>query len=192
MRVTPIPHGLDLLKSDLVRSPGIHASDIYGGLFKELEPERYAYTDAPNPVLLALGTAWEIHLEKLLLANGIGVERPGEFLSPEGIAYSPDLLFYGTETRLGEIKLTSMSAKDMPTQVSKSLPPKLDKYLCQILLYAYWLGLTNAWLCILFLHKPYDPDLRVFDLTFTAEELQRNHRMCMNYYAKMLAEGWTR
>ncbi len=41
--VTPIAHGLDLLKSDLIRSPGVHASDIFGDLFKKLEPKRYDY-----------------------------------------------------------------------------------------------------------------------------------------------------
>lgn len=131
MIVTPVPHGLDLLKSELVRSPGLHASQIYGELFQALEPERFKGTiDTVNPVLLALGTAWEAHLEKLLLLNGIHAERPEEFVSPEGIAFSPDLIIFNGVTRLGEIKYTSMSARDMPIAICHTLPPKLDKYLC--------------------------------------------------------------
>lgn len=182
LKVTPLlNHGLDLLKSDLVRSPGLHASDIYGGLFKWLEPKRYDRDDPLNPVLLALGTAWEAHLEKLLYANGVKAVRPGEFMSPEGIAYSPDLLIFNRVTRLGEIKLTSMSAEDMPTEPTNYLPKKLDKYDCQMKLYAHWLELTDGWLAVLFLHEPWNPQLRVFELQWTPQELQENYMMCMNY-----------
>lgn len=170
-----------MLASDLVRSPGLHASDIYSALYAELEPKRFKYDSPPNPLLLAMGTAWEAHLEKLLARNGVTVERPSEFMSPEGIAYSPDLLFYNGITRLGEIKLTSMSAKDMPTEECNNLPPKLDKYLTQMMLYAYWLGLTDGWLAILFLYRPFDPDLRVFNISWTARELKDNHSMLMSF-----------
>src|SRR5690242_4306817 len=106
MIVTPDTKPFDFLKSDLVRSPGLHASDIYGDLFKYLEPNSYDKGGDMNPLLLALGTAWELHFEYLLRANGIDAQRPGEFLSPEGIAYSPDLLIFNGVTRVGEIKLT--------------------------------------------------------------------------------------
>jgi hypothetical protein len=182
--ITPLAGhgGLDFLKSDLVRSPGIHASSIYGDLFKKLYPKRYDYGDKPpNPLLLALGTAWEAHLEKILLLNGVKAERPTEFMSPEGIAYSPDLLIFNGVTRLGEIKLTSMSAADMPTEVCNALPSKLDKFQTQMMLYAYWLGLRHGWLAILFLHQPWNPDFRVFDIEWTERELQENYQMCMNH-----------
>ncbi len=179
MIVTPVPHGLDLLKSPLVRSPGLHASDIYSDLYKELDPKRYDYQTEPNPLLLALGTAWEKHLEYLLEANGVVVERPAEFMSPEGIAYSPDLIFFNGVIRIGEIKYTSMSADDMPTEVTNNLPPKLDKFNCQLMLYAFWLGLSDGWLAILFNHKPWAPDLRVFDLKWTEREKADNHAMLM-------------
>jgi len=180
MIVTPIPVTIDLLKSDLVRSPGLHASDIYGPLFAELD-KRYAYDGPPNPLLLALGTAWEKHFEYLLIANGIKVERPEEFMSPEGIAYSPDLIIWNGIARLGEIKYTSMSAKDFPTEVSNGFPPKADKWTCQMMLYAHWLGIDVGWLAAIFNAKPWDPDLRLFDITWTQRELTDNHTMCMNY-----------
>ncbi len=186
MIITPIPHSLDLLKSDLVRSPGLHASTIFGDLYKELDPKRYDYGDEPaNPLLLALGTAWEKHLEYLLEANGVVVERPTEFMSPEGIAYSPDLIFFNGVTRVGEIKYTSMSAKDMPTEPTNNLPPKLDKYLHQMGLYAYWLGVSNGWLAILFNHQPWMPELRVFDIHWTERELRDYHTMTINHAKHM-------
>jgi hypothetical protein len=180
--VTPVEHGLDLLKSDLVRSPGLHASDIFGPLFAELEPKRYDYSGKPsNPLLMALGTAWEKQLEYLLEKNDVKAVRPDEFMSPEGVAYSPDLLVFNGVTRLGEIKYTSQSAKDYPTEPSNHLPPKADKYNCQMMLYAHWLGLTDGWLAIVFNHKPWAPELRVFELTWTDRELLDNHTMLMNY-----------
>lgn len=187
MIVTPVELDIDLLASDLVRSPGVHASDIYGDLYKHLDPKRYDYGDGPpNAVLMALGTAWEKHLEYLLTKNGlVHVERPEEFMSPEGIAYSPDLIFFNGVTRLGEIKYTSMSADDMPTEPTNVLPSKLDKYLTQMKLYAFWLGLHDGWLCILFNHKPWAPEIRVFDLEWNDRELEENHAMLMNHARHM-------
>lgn len=181
MIVTPVPHGLDLLCSDLVRSPGIHASDIYNSLYAGLDPKRYRYDGPPNPLLLALGTAWEVALERLLIANGVKAERPGEIMSPEGIAYSPDLIIFNEVPRLGEIKLTSMSAKDMPIEPTTGLPNKIDKWLCQMMLYAHWLGLQDGWLAVLFLHQPWNPDLRVFELQWTERELRENHQMIIRH-----------
>src|SRR5262245_48994017 len=110
MIATPDPKELDFLVSDLERSPGIHASDIYGDLFEFLDPKRYKFEGPPNPLLLALGTAWEKHLEYLLERNGINAYRPGEVMSLDGIPFSPDLIIFNGHTRVGEIKLTSMSA----------------------------------------------------------------------------------
>lgn len=181
MIVTPTSQDLDFLASDLQRSPGVHASDIYGDLFAFLDPKRYDHEGNPNPVLMALGTAWEKHLEYLLEKNGVKALRPGELMSPEGLAYSPDLIIFNGVTRCGEIKLTSMSSKDMPEEETDTLPPKLDKYLCQLKLYCYWLELLHGWLGMVFNYRPFDPDFRAYNLTFTPRELQENHQMCMNH-----------
>lgn len=138
MIVTPVlDHGIDFLASDLVRSPGLHASEVYGDLFKQLEPKRYDIRDKVtgepldwNPVLLAIGTAWEKHFEYLLAKAGIVVERPDEFMSEDGIAFSPDLIQFNGVTRIWEIKYTSMSTKDLPVVETNCLPPKFDKYDC--------------------------------------------------------------
>jgi len=185
MLVTPVlDHGIDFLASDLVRSPGLHASDIYGDLYKHLEPKRYDFGDEPpNPVLMALGTAWENHFEYLLKKAGYNIERPGEFFSPPplSIAFSPDLLQYNGVTKLWEIKLTSMSAKDMPTEPGDSLPPKFGKYLTQMKLYARWLGLYDGVLAVVMLHQPWNPQFRMFQLRWNDRELIENERMCMNH-----------
>ncbi len=186
MIVKPITlPNFDWLKSDLIRSPGVHASDIYGDLFRKLEPKRYDYPDDGNPLLMVLGTAWERHFEYLLGLNGVAVERPAEFMSPEGIAYSPDLIIFNGITRLGEVKYTSMSANDMPTEVTNNLPGKLAKYETQIKLYLYWLGLCDAWLAILFNHQPWNPQFRMYDLHYEDIELRENHAMCMHHWASM-------
>lgn len=191
MVVTPITdHGIDFLASDLVRSGGLHASDIYGDLYKHLEPKRYDIrnkeTGDPaelNPVLMAIGTAWEKHFEFLLEKAGYKIERPGEFFSPppESIAFSPDLLQFNGVTRLWEIKYTSMSEKDVPTEETNHLPPKFGKYNCQMQLYAYWLGLRHGALAVVLNHQPWNPQFRLLNIEWTDRELEDNHDMCMNH-----------
>jgi hypothetical protein len=185
VKITPVSHGLNLLATDLVRSPGLHASSIFNALYAHLEPKRYGGETPPEPLLLALGTAWEKHLEYLLMKNGVQAERPDELLSPEGIAYSPDLLVFNGVTRLGEIKLTFQSSRDYPLSGTEynGLPPKADKWICQMLLYAYWLDLLDGWLCVLFLgDRPLtEHSLRVFELTWTQRERDENYALCMNF-----------
>lgn len=185
MIVTPVlDHGIDFLASDLVRSPGLHASDIYGDLYKHLEPKRYDFGDKPpNPVLMALGTAWEKHFEYLLEKRGLKIERPGEFMSPPpfSVAFSPDLLQYNSVTRLWEIKYTSMSVKDLPEEPTNCLPPKFAKYDCQMRLYAKWLELHHGCLAVVLNHQPWDPQFRLFDIEWNDRELEENERMCVNH-----------
>jgi len=184
MKVTPIAHGLDLLASDLVRSPGLHASTIYGDLYKELEPARYNRGSGPDPVRMCLGTAWEKHFEYLLHKAGIPVERPGEFMSLGGWALSPDLVIFNGHTAIGEIKLTWMSSRDMPRSPTNGFPPRFDKYLLQIQdgcnaietsharLYVYFVNGTN---------KPPAPELLCWDLEFSARELKEAFDTMVNH-----------
>jgi len=194
MLVTPDTRPFDFLKSDLVRSPGVHASDIYNDLFKKLEPKRYNYEDRdPDTVgghepLMALGTAWEKHFEYLLRANGIDAQRPDEFLSPQGIAYSPDLIIFNGVTRVGEIKLTSMSLDELGLDQTNVLPQKFDKYVCQIKLYTKWLELLHGWLAVLSIRQPWKPTFWSANLDFTQAELDRNEAMVLNHgrHAKLI------
>jgi len=192
MIITPYDYGLDLLASDLVRSPGLHASTVFGGLFEELDPKRYAYDGPPNPMSLAMGTAWENHLETLLVRSGVQAIRPGEFLSPPvgrrqtRIAYSPDLILFNGIVRCGEIKWTSKSAKGLPEQTDNNLDPKFDKYQCQLMLYIYWLRmefgcLVQGWLSLALMWESWNPQHRAFTVDYTDRELQENYDMCLNY-----------
>ncbi len=178
MKITPVPHGLDLLASDLVRSPGLHMSQIYGSLFQQLEPRRYKGGGAINPVMTALGTAWENHLEFLMGKAGIDVFRPGELVTPNGIAYSPD--------RLAEYKVAWwMSSKDMPRRPTSTFPPKFDKYICQMQSYSHNLEISSARLYVLFIQGAgKDPELLCYDIEFTEKELKNNWTMMMNHARK--------
>jgi hypothetical protein len=192
MIVDPHDYGIDLLASDLVRSPGLHASTVFNGLFEELDPDRYKYDGPPNPMSLAMGTAWEKHLEWLLVKNGVEAVRPGEHMSPPCgpsetvIAYSPDLILFNGVVRCGEIKWTSKSAKDLPMSVSTFLPPKYDKYLAQLMLYTYWLRIefdveVQGWLSLSLMHQAWNPQFRCYNIDFVDRELHDNYQMCMNY-----------
>lgn len=181
MKITPIDHGLDLQASDLVRGEGLHISTVYNDLYQHLEPKRFPKGGTPNPVSMAMGTAWEKHLEYLLAKNGVSASRPKEFRTEEGIYFSPDLILFNGHARVGEIKLTSMSARDLPTEPTTVLPGKVNKWLTQMMAYALKLGVGHARLYGLFLHEPYNPQLRAFDIEFTDRELQENWSMLMNH-----------
>lgn len=185
MRVTPVEHGLDLLASDLIRSPGLHASTIYGDLFKEIDPSRYG-RGGPDPVRMCLGTAWEVHLERLLTRAGVQAVRPGEFRSAGGglWALSPDLVLFNGHDSIGEIKLTWMSSRDVPRVRSNGFPARFDKYILQIQdgcnaietsharLYVYFVNGTN---------KPPKPELMCWDIEFTARELKEGFDTMLNH-----------
>src|SRR5665213_2058861 len=127
MKWTQVSHGLTevLAKSTAPRSPGLHVSEIYNRFYQKLEPKRYQANSVPNPVKLAMGLAWESHLERCFLASGLQVERPPEFTTREGIAFSPDLLMVNGHDRIGEIKLTWMSSR------ASIDDPKFGKWLTQ-------------------------------------------------------------
>ena len=184
MRITPVAHGLD----DIVgvslgpRSPGLHMSDIYGSLFQELEPKRFKKDSAPDPLRFELGLALETVLEKGLIDRW-SAERPGEFTTIEGILYTPDAIIFNGSPRLGEIKLTWMSCKDVPREEAKSFPPRFDKWLCQIKAYAYHLELSQARLLAYFVNgaNRASPELLAWDIDFTARELKENWQMLLNF-----------
>ena len=186
MRVTPAHRDLDLGKSDLVRAPGLHASDAYGALYKFLEPERFNTDGPPNATLMLLGSAFEDRVEKVLRWNGVDCYRPGEFSNEYVQGFSPDLLIFEPPViRVGEIKLTSMSFKEFPPmdQVSNYFPPKVDKHMCQMMLYAKWLELSHGCYIICSIRQPWKPELRCYNIEWTARELQENEDMVLNFAA---------
>lgn len=185
MKVKAVVLPFDLTMNDPNRGSGLHASDIYGDLYKKLEPERYDIRNKdgseskPPDLLMALGLAWEQYLEKALKANGVLCDRPGELESEEGVKYSPDLLLVNGEDRIGEIKLTSLSTNVGPTH------KKFAKYLTQGMAYAYWANIPRLRYFVLHIHGNHKgakfPKMNVWDVNFTARELRDNYRMLMNH-----------
>lgn len=196
MIVRPLPHNLTLGQAaeGYIRSPGPHMSDLYGSLYKALDPQRYdkrRKDGTPEPmdmVKVQVGTTFEQLLEEALARVLLG-ERPGEFTTQHdaactgedtceccaGIVYSPDYLFFDDhETVLGEFKCTWYSMKNAPWD------EKFDKWMTQIKSYLYHLKLTKARLYVLFLngdYKPPAPQLLAWELQFTERELWENWAM---------------
>lgn len=189
MRIREFEHGLELAKATegYVRTPGLHASDLYGSFYKSFDPKRYDKRDKqgnPLPFDLAkmeLGTSFEEVLEPMLAERLLG-ERPGEFTSPEGVIFSPDHLFdIDGEIILGEFKCTWYSLRGCPTD------PKFAKWLTQIKLYLHWLKLRKARLYVFFVnsdYKPPTPSLKAWELVFTQRELQDEYDMIARHARK--------
>jgi hypothetical protein len=167
-------------------------STIYNDLYQDLEPKRYVRSSKPAPALLAIGLALEQYTERLLLAAGIGAHRPGEFRTPDqyGIAFSPDLLIYNGDVRGGEIKATFMSSREWPTELAHTLPQKADKYVTQMKAYGHNLEIPDWTLFVWFLKGQWErhvpdtgvlADFRVFNVTFTAQEMRDGYRMLVNH-----------
>lgn len=185
MKITPIENDIEMGVSTLPRSPGLHLSSIYGSLFEELEPQRFKQDGPPPPLKLEAGLTFEMLLEEGLARRMAGSERPGEFTTPEGVIYSPDLLLFNGVMRLGEIKLTWMSSREMPTEVATTLPPKFEKWLVQMRAYCYHLQTCHARLYAFFVNgnyqRPFEPDLRAWDIEFSPRELADNWRMLLTH-----------
>lgn len=173
-----------LCRSTGDRSPGLHMSDIYNDLYKRLEPKRYKGGPI-DPGFVGMGLALEDAIEEALKKRLLGGERPGEFITAEGIAFSPDLIIFNGATRVGEIKLTWMSMREVPMdKPSSGFPPKFEKYFTQMKSYCHHLDTPYARLITMFIngdYKPPKPKLACWDIEFTAQELHENWRMLTNH-----------
>lgn len=184
MKVTSLTLGFPLAMTDPNRGKGLHASDIYGDFKRKLNPKKYKDPLDPTTqdLLFTIGLAWEQYLEKVLKANGILCDRPGELESEEGVKFSPDLLIVNGQDRLGEIKATYKSSRTCYPG-NKQFD---EDYLYQTKLYCYWTQIPRVRYYVLFLHGDWRRkliDFKVWDLEFTARELKDNHRMLMNHAA---------
>ena len=188
MRVTPIPAFSLADEQTDGRSPGLHASDLYTKLYQQLDPKRYPADRPMDWTRIALGLAWEQYLERRMDVLGYTTARPGELISPHGFAYSPDLFVFNAQEpalRIGEVKLTSMSCQDWPAGPVNSLPPKFDKWLSQVMLYAHECETPYATLYPYFTRGNYrngnDPQFLPVEIDFTARELQDNFSRLMTF-----------
>jgi len=194
MKVRAIDHGLDLLATDIVRSPGLHMSEIYSDLYSDLEPKRFVKGSKPEPALLAVGVALEQYTERLLLREGIDAHRPDEFRTPDrhSIAFSPDLLIANGVMKGGEIKATFMSMKGWPDpgKSDVQIPPKAAKYATQSMAYGHNLEIPDWIFYIWFLKGKWErgaPEdqplakLRAFHITYTAREMREEYQMLLEH-----------
>ena len=169
MKIRAVEHNIDLLASG-PRSTGLHVSDLYNNLYADIDPKRYGGTDGPNTVKMAMGLAWETHLEKCLLRSGVNAQRPGEFVTSEGIAFNPDLYILNGHERGGEIKLTYMSEADTLDD------PKFSKWHSQMKTYGHHLQLPQWRLYALFVNGDYrcnrNPILRTYDIEYSGREMK--------------------
>ncbi len=214
MRVTEIPHNLELGKpaDDYFRTEGLHASDLYGAYYKAYDPKRYDKRDKdgnPQPMDMAkieFGLSFEQELEVWLalmmdavrrrMAGRLLGDRPGEFThhharckTPAGkwckrncVIFSPDYLFEEpAEMVLGEFKLSWYSSNEAPFN------EKFDKWITQMKLYCYWLGVRKARLYVFFVndnYKPPTPRIRCWEIVFTQRELDDEHNVIMRHALK--------
>lgn len=202
----PFDHGLvlDAPTEDYVRSPGLHVSEIYGSLYKELEPKRFDKGGGPDITRMLLGTIVENTLATVMSRHLITGERPGEFAAlasgkivpvgtPKSIIFSPDHFFYNGITRLGEFKVTWMT-------LAKGIrEAKFDKWWCQMMAYGYLLKMPNQILYAYFVNghgkwseydvpglgmTPSGPLLRAWKLAWTERQLKDNWTMLMRHAVK--------
>ena len=200
------------------RTVGAHMSDLYGSFYAQLEPKRYGKQQDDELPLerfeagMAFEEMLEIGLKRRVAMAGAqleSVDRPGEFETQHtdecevpvedrtagmgcwcggGVFYTPDLLIFNDVTRLGEIKLTSMSAKDIPWVLGESFEdfdPKFDKYICQIKCYCKHLPTLYARLYAFSVREMVyfnDPKIfRAWDLEFTQQELDEEWEMMVRH-----------
>ena len=183
MKIVPVAHGLEDIigVSTGYRSPGLHMSQIYGDLYQDLEPKRYKRGVPMDMLRVEAGLALETVLEKGLRDRWCA-ERPGEFVTDEGIAYTPDMIIFNGSIKLGEIKLTWMSSKDVPREPANNFPPKFNKYVTQMAAYCYHLDLNEARLLTYFVNGTGPgPEMLAWNIEFTKRELEENWRMQLNH-----------
>jgi len=190
MLVTPIDHGLELGASKNPRSSGLHLSEIYNDLFACLEPKRYKAGAPVNKALLEAGILFEEMLERafvLRLQETVG--RPGELVSEEGVKCSPDLFIFDAEDnfRIGEIKLTWKSSRDVPREPGENgFPVKFKKNFVQMMGYCHVARTPYARLISFFVNGQYipgppEPELLAWDIEFSTQELRENWAMLINH-----------
>lgn len=192
MKVEEIDFDLDLDAASRVpltlpgpRTPGLHASDIYGGLASKLDPERYPAGSKPHTVITGIGLAWEQWFERTLIGMGEAVARPPEqvvYMGKTPVYYSPDLVIVNGHMRIGEIKTTCMSSK---LGIEN---PKMGKYHAQAQLYCHFEETPYARFYALFLRGDYKymkkgaprdddgfPELHVYNIEYSRRELLDNY-----------------
>ena len=193
-------------------------SDLYGSYYAQLYPDRYGKQadDARQPMeRWGIGMALEEMPEEGLAARVFNtnereeVIRPGELetlhtdgcptppydrtygcgcVCGGGILYSPDLFILNGATRIGEIKLNSMSAKGIPWKLGETyegFDMKFDKYFCQMKVYCHnartTFGRLYSFSMREMVHFNEDKIFRAWDVGFTKHELREEWEMLVHF-----------
>lgn len=172
----------------------LHVSTIYKDLMCDLQPKRFKRGPFVMSAHVEVGILFESMLEEAL-ARKFATVRPGEIVSPEGIAMSPD----GVNPDLlagEEYKCTWMSSRD---GVIDEYGQPLEKFLhwfIQMKAYAKWLDVDRFLLRVLFVNGNYnrsgklkdgspDPDagptFKTYDIRFSPEEIEENWLMLLSH-----------
>lgn len=157
----------------------LHLSDIYKSLNQTLDPGRFSDDGGPNVLKMEVGILFESILERAL-AEKFSVLRPGEVVSDEGIWMSPDGV-NPDELAVEEYKCTWMSSRHGVTDMFGIPHEKFQHWFWQIKGYCRALGVTTAYLTVLFVcgdyAKPIEPCLKRYRLAFSQDELEENWTM---------------
>ncbi len=205
MLITPIPHGLgDYIGKSGERTPGLHMSTLFNSFYEDFDPGKYRHDDEPDNLhlLFEFGLAFEQCMERALQARYVAssddtliYERPDEQIHEEDglppILYNPDLFIMEKGVfRIGEIKLTWMSNKDVPKAPGEFFPDKFAKYETQLKMYCRCLQCYFGRLIICFVNRDWKkhsktnlmgPELMCFDYTFTRQELDEEWDMVIGH-----------
>lgn len=188
--------------SPLVRSPGLHLTQITGHILRRLDPKRYGreMSRADTENYQDTGFLWEDILGRVLADRAGQVEgstavrfRPGE-VEKDGVIGSPDaLVLQDDQWVVEEYKATWKSARglDEPNVGSGLTDSKFVGYILQSKAYCAMVGATTARLFIFFINGTYGdrmvPEVRAYQLTWTAQEIAEGWQEIVNTAKK---EGW--
>lgn len=142
------------------RKPGIHASDLDMCLGKAYY-RKTARLPIPEPLMLKymLGFAFQVYI--------LGV--PEEEMEKDGILMSVDAPI---DSSYIEFKST---AKWMETKQGVFNPQDMKHWMIRSMMYCYARGVDFAYIAVLFYKQP-EPNMVVWKLEFTEEELVENWR----------------
>lgn len=170
------------------RSSGLHLSDIYKSLMARMQPKRFS-GGTMDMGKIETGLLFENMLERSL-AEKFATHRPGEVISDEGIAMTPD----GVNLAEGcgeEYKCTWASTRHhdggtTPYTDGYGMPnQKFLHWFIQMKGYAKWLNTDTFLLRTLHVNgdyaHPYKPAFVTHRIRFTETEIQDNWRMLMNH-----------
>lgn len=172
----------------------LHVSTIYKDLMCDLQPKRFSREPFTMNANVEIGILFESMLEEALRRKYATV-RPGEIISTEGIAMSPD----GVNPDLiagEEYKCTWMSCgKGIVDEYGQPLD-RFVHWFIQMKAYAKWLEVNRFLLRVLFVNGNYNrtgklkdgsvdpesgPTFKTFDIQFSDEEIEENWAMLINH-----------